>query len=178
MLMLFFAIVVVSVVVVMVLRGWLSALCSWLPWFGGRATPSFMRLFYVFLFVFVLLRLYGGWSPFCSQDGSSDGGSGLGGKQSSRNARMDKMQRGGDYDLAGLLKKLVNIGVDDLRRQLKNPLKDSQVPPPPPCPSPPRISLKRTPSKQTPMVVAKPPSQTHLRMCVSLCSAPRRLYVL
>ena len=40
---------------------------------------------------------------------------------------MDKMQRGGDYDLAGLLKKLVNIGVDDLRRQLKNPLKDSQV---------------------------------------------------
>ena len=61
------------------------------------------------------------------QDGSSDGGSGLGGKQSSRNARMDKMQRGGDYDLAGLLKKLVNIGVDDLRRQLKNPLKDSQV---------------------------------------------------
>lgn len=60
------------------------------------------------------------------QDGSSDGTSSLG-KQSSRNARKDKHQRGGDYDLAGLLKKLANIGVDDLRRQLKNPLKDSQV---------------------------------------------------
>lgn len=60
------------------------------------------------------------------QDGSSDGTSSLG-KQSSRNARKDKHQRGGDYDLAGLLKRIANIGVDDLRRQLKNPLKDSQV---------------------------------------------------
>lgn len=64
--------------------------------------------------------------PAREQDGSSDGTSSLG-KQSSRNARKDKHLRGGDYDLAGLLKKLANIGVDDLRRQLKNPLKDSQV---------------------------------------------------
>lgn len=64
--------------------------------------------------------------PRRQQDGSSDGTSSLG-KQISRNARKDKHQRGGDYDLAGLLKKLANIGVDDLRRQLKNPLKDSQV---------------------------------------------------
>lgn len=29
--------------------------------------------------------------------------------------------------MAGLLKKLARIGVDDLRRQLKNPLKENQV---------------------------------------------------
>lgn len=63
---------------------------------------------------------------YITQDGSSDGARGRG--KSTRNSRKDKLQRGGDFDVAGLLKKMAKIGVDDLRRQLKNPLKEMQVP--------------------------------------------------
>lgn len=59
------------------------------------------------------------------QDGSSDGASGR--SKSRRNIFKDKLERGGDFDVAGLLRKMAKIGVDDLRRQLKNPLKETEV---------------------------------------------------
>eukprot|EP00903_Cladosiphon_okamuranus_P009603 g9141.t1 len=116
------------------------AIAMWfvsIPWsiwhlvFGGQASKEVdrksERLKYVITAPgLVMIALLLGFLTIFVGDGSSDGTSSLG-KQSSRNARKDKHQRGGDYDLAGLLKKLANIGVDDLRRQLKNPLKDSQV---------------------------------------------------
>lgn len=72
-------------------------------------------------FMFLILQL----NTHDTQDGSSDGASGRG--KSRRNSRKDKQQRGGDFDVAGLLRKMAKIGVDDLRRQLKNPLKEMQV---------------------------------------------------
>ncbi|CAM9514524.1 unnamed protein product [Pylaiella littoralis] len=116
------------------------AIAMWfvsIPWsiwhlvFGGQASKEVdrksERLKYVFTAPgLVIISLLLGFLTIFVGDGSSDGTSSVG-KQSSRNARKDKNQRGGDYDLAGLLKKLTAIGVDDLRRQLKNPLKDSQV---------------------------------------------------